>query len=96
MILGERGSVMFCMWLLAFVIKLSHSPLFCADSGRNQGTFISQSNLTTGSVSPVKRIASGNGLSVSRHHKKKTPLYTLNIAAPGKLLSCNSWLHKWN
>lgn len=52
-------------------------------SGRsNQSTIASQSNLSTGSVSPVKRSTSIVGLSHSRHHKKKQPLHVLNIAAP--------------
>lgn len=46
----------------------------------NQSTVGSQS--TAGSISPVKRIASGNGLSSTRHNKKKQPLHVLNIAAP--------------
>eukprot|EP00571_Detonula_confervacea_P001238 CAMPEP_0172319194 /NCGR_PEP_ID=MMETSP1058-20130122/37079_1 /TAXON_ID=83371 /ORGANISM="Detonula confervacea, Strain CCMP 353" /LENGTH=990 /DNA_ID=CAMNT_0013034193 /DNA_START=210 /DNA_END=3181 /DNA_ORIENTATION=- len=41
----------------------------------------SQFNLSVGSVSPVKRTASGQ-FSHSRHHKKKLPLHVLNIAAP--------------
>mmetsp|Transcript_15537 Transcript_15537/g.37268 ORF Transcript_15537/g.37268 Transcript_15537/m.37268 type:complete len:1079 (+) Transcript_15537:74-3310(+) len=42
----------------------------------------SQSNLSAGSVSPVKRSSSMHGLSHSRHHKKILPLHILNIAAP--------------
>lgn len=47
-------------------------------------TLGSHSNLSTGSVSPVKlkRTVSGVGLSHSRHHKKNLPLHILNIAAP--------------
>jgi len=40
------------------------------------------SNSSAGSLSPVKRAATGLRLAHARHHKKKLPLHVLNIAAP--------------
>ncbi|KAL7543588.1 hypothetical protein ACHAXR_012881, partial [Thalassiosira sp. AJA248-18] len=45
----------------------------------NQTTLGSHSS---GSASPVKRAVSGNGLNLSRHHRKKLPIHVLNIGAP--------------
>lgn len=69
--------------IIGLVRYTSHCIVLRASKilGRGRSTQNAVHSASSGSVSPVKRSSSSFGFS-SRHHKKKLPIYALNIAAP--------------